>query len=128
MLVVFNQALKSPFTASIIIFLVGMWSFSTSSTLNELGYSYKEVVKEKKVFRIFWAAVNHVSLLHLLFSVTTLWGSIRYAELDEGTFFVIKNTFIVVVFTAIFVLSVCHALIPRIGPAGPIISEAVSDD
>ena len=126
MLIVLNQALNSPFTSCVIIFLVGIWSFSTTSTINELGYSYKEVVKEKKIFRVFWAAINHISFVHLLFTVTTLWGSIRFVELDAGTLFVFKNTVIVIAFTAVMVLSICHALIPRIGPAGQVISEAVS--
>ena len=41
---------------------------------DDVGMSYAAVVREKKYHRCVTASLSHVSVLHLLFNMSTLWS------------------------------------------------------
>ena len=92
------QALLAPFTSLFILALIAVFAQNQPSVIapstmhiRKMSYTYKEAVEEKKYMKIMISLLYHSNFVHLIFTVSILWGCLRYVEMERGTIYVVGN-------------------------------------
>ena len=70
------DAWERPITSLVIALCSGVWYFLNSKGLGyeEVGVSYAKVVRDREYWRCLTASFSHISPLHLLFNMSSLWS------------------------------------------------------
>lgn len=118
-------ALERPATSCVITLCVLVWYYLNKHGLGyeHVGVSYKKCVVERQLWRCVTASVSHVSLIHLVFNMSSLW-SLGVVETmgseaggktggEWGSAFYVRYTVVMLVGTMAVVLGVTHVLVKR---------------
>mmetsp|Transcript_33066 Transcript_33066/g.55373 ORF Transcript_33066/g.55373 Transcript_33066/m.55373 type:complete len:98 (-) Transcript_33066:531-824(-) len=68
--------LERPLTSLICACLACVWAYLNAHgvSYSEVGLSYSAVVHNREYWRILTATFSHISILHLVFNVSSLWS------------------------------------------------------
>ena len=71
-----QDVVERPCTSLVIAVCTSLWYYLHHSGLgyDEVGMSYSKVVGQRQYWRCITATFSHVSLLHLLFNMSSLWS------------------------------------------------------
>ena len=112
-----HLAMLCPATTVIIIILIAVYAQNKPSILDpsplhirKMSYNYHEAVGEKKYLNVAISLFYHKNFTHLIFSISILWGCIRYVEMEKGTVFVIGYSCVLGVVSSGLCLSICHGI------------------
>lgn len=111
------QAVLAPFTTILILILILVYANNRPSVLapsplhiRKMSYNYKEVIEEKKYLKVLISLLYHRSFVHLIFTVSIIWGCLRYIEMERGTVFVIGYSCVLGVVSSCIYMAICHAI------------------
>jgi membrane associated rhomboid family serine protease len=112
------DAWERPATTSIVCVCCVVWWYLNSKGLGyeEVGVSYKKAVKERQLWRCVTASFSHVSLMHLLFNMSSLWSLGVVEQMGGkgagwGTDWYLRYTLVMIVGTMALVLAITHVLV-----------------
>ena len=116
------DAWERPATTSVIIVCCLVWYYLHRHGLGyeDVGVSYRKAVVEGQYWRCITASFSHVSLIHLLFNMSSLWslgvvekmGRLNSkGDTEWGTACYVRYTVVMLIGTMAVVLGVTHLLI-----------------
>ena len=116
---VLQQTLLSPLTTLLILLLIALYSFDSTSLLQDVpmfnlqkhSYNYKELTEWKKHKKIIFSFFYHKNLLHLIFSLNILWGCLRYVEISQGSMYIFSHSIILGSFSIFLYSLICYMLV-----------------
>ena len=73
------DVIERPCTSLVIAVCTSLWYYLHHSGLgyDEVGMSYSKVIGQRQYWRCITATFSHVSLLHLLFNMSSLWQGLK---------------------------------------------------
>lgn len=110
-------ALDKPITTLIICCCTAVWALLNQGGLQyqDVGLSYDKVVLNgREYWRLGTATFSHISLLHLVFNMSSLWnlGVVeKMTSIGLGEVAYMKYTLVLIVVPLLLVLGIYHALI-----------------
>ncbi|KAL2613588.1 hypothetical protein R1flu_025280 [Riccia fluitans] len=110
--------LEKPTSSVIIGFCSAVWLYIQKKNLgySDLGLSYETVVSGGQHWRLLTSSFSHVSFLHLVFNMSSLWslGVIEsLPQLGLGIRFYLHYTLVLLTASSLVVLGLYHVLIHR---------------
>lgn len=111
---------ERPATSAVVVVCTSVWYYLQSKGLgyDEVGMSYAKVVGQRQYWRCVTASFSHVSLLHLLFNMSSLWSLGAVEQMGArgiagpwGTGWYIRYTLVMLVGTMALVMGTYHALL-----------------
>jgi membrane associated rhomboid family serine protease len=113
---IFYDMLDKPVTTIIIGICSAIWLYVQKKGLgySNLGVSYDAVVSGGQHWRLLTSSFTHISFLHLIFNMSSLWslGVVEsLANLGLGIRFYLHNTLVLLILSSLLVLGIYHILI-----------------
>ena len=112
------DAWERPITSLVIALCSGVWYFLNSKGLGyeEVGVSYAKVVRDREYWRCLTASFSHISPLHLLFNMSSLWSlgvveQMRGRGEGWGSGWYVRYTLVMLVCTMALVILSHHVLV-----------------
>ena len=112
------DAWERPITSLVIALCSGVWYFLNSKGLGyeEVGVSYAKVVRDREYWRCLTASFSHISPLHLLFNMSSLWSlgvveQMRGRGEGWGSGWYVRYTLVMLVGTMALVILSYHVLV-----------------
>ena len=111
---------ERPATSAVVVLCTSVWYCLHNKGLgyDEVGMSYAKVVGQRQYWRCVTASFSHVSLLHLLFNMSSLWSLGAVEQMGArgiagpwGTGWYIRYTLVMLVGTMALVIGAYHALL-----------------
>jgi membrane associated rhomboid family serine protease len=112
----FYDMIDKPVTTIIIGACSAIWLLAQKRGLGyaDLGVSYDSVVSGGQHWRLLTSSLTHISFLHLMFNMSSLWslGIIEtLANLGLGIRYYLHNTLVLLLLSSLLVLGLYHILI-----------------
>lgn len=114
------DAWERPFTSCVVVVCSSVWYYLHANGLgyDSVGMSYTKVVGQRQYWRCITASFSHVSLLHLLFNMSSLWslGAVEQMGGGEGggpwgSGWYVRYTLVMLVGTSALVVGCYHVLL-----------------
>lgn len=112
------DAMERPVTSFVIALCTLIWYHLNSKGLGyeEVGMSYEKVVRARQYWRCVTASFSHISPLHLLFNMSTLWSlgvveQMRGRGEGWGSGWYVRYTLVMLVGTMACVILAYHVLV-----------------
>lgn len=115
---IFYDMLEKPVTSVIIAVCSSIWLYVQQKGLGyaDLGVSYDAVVSGGQHWRLLTSSFTHISFLHLMFNMSSLWslGVIETLPgVGLGIRYYLHNTLVLLILSSLLVLAIYHVLIHR---------------
>eukprot|EP01097_Dermamoeba_algensis_P010212 TRINITY_DN7455_c0_g1_i1.p1 TRINITY_DN7455_c0_g1~~TRINITY_DN7455_c0_g1_i1.p1 ORF type:complete len:252 (-),score=17.84 TRINITY_DN7455_c0_g1_i1:10-765(-) len=106
------QILSAPASSVTIILLCALWIIIQLKKLDYhiLGFNYLKVGVEGEYWRFISSSLSHISIIHLVFNVASLW-SCRQLEIIKGQLYYVKSSVILAFFSLILMMCMQYILI-----------------
>jgi len=106
------EIFKAPLTSLTIGICSAIWIFIVTHHISyeEVGLSYEKFLLQGEYWRMFSSSFSHVSPIHLLFNMSSLW-SCRWIEVHFGLNFYLKYSFLLILGSVIVELALYHVFI-----------------
>ncbi|CAM6104445.1 unnamed protein product [Calypogeia fissa] len=113
---IFYEMLDKPVTSIIIGLCSAIWLYIQQKGLGyaDLGVSYDAVITGGQHWRLLTSSFTHISFLHLIFNMSSLWslGVIEtLPNVGLGIRYYLHNTLVLLIISSLLVLGLYHILI-----------------
>lgn len=112
------DAWERPATTVVCCVCCAVWWYLNSRGLGyeDVGVSYRKAVRERQLWRCVTASFSHVSFVHLLFNMSSLWSLGVVEQMGSrgagwGTVWYARYTLVMLVGTMALVLATTHVLV-----------------
>lgn len=112
------DAWERPATTVVTCVCCAVWWYLHSRGLgyDDVGVSYRKAVRERQLWRCVTASFSHVSFLHLLFNMSSLWSLGVVEQMGSrgagwGTVWYLRYTLVMLVGSMALVLATTHVLV-----------------
>eukprot|EP00976_Prorocentrum_cordatum_P112653 1195571-Prorocentrum_minimum.AAC.4 len=110
------DVIERPISSVVICVCTCVWVYLNGHSVGyeHVGFSYHAVVHNGEYWRCISATFSHISILHLIFNMTSLWslGVVEgMAAQGLGEIVYLKYTLVLIVMPLVLVLAIYHALI-----------------
>eukprot|EP00249_Psilotum_nudum_P018563 c26865_g2_i1 orf=180-992(+) len=114
----FFQIVEKPVSSSIIGLCCAVWVYFQKKNVGygDVGMSYEAVVAEGQYWRVLTSTFSHISVLHLVFNMSTLWslGIVEsLGQIGLGIQYYLHYTLLLIVLSSFLVMGMYHLLIHR---------------
>jgi membrane associated rhomboid family serine protease len=108
--VAYQAVFLSPITTALILVLIAVYVLNPTppSSVQRMSFSYKSVMEEKSFMRLITTEFYHRNFIHLILTVSILWGCMRYVEMENGSLFVLGYSFVLGVISNSMYLVICE--------------------
>lgn len=108
--VLYQASVLSPITTLLILALVAIYVLNPSppSSSQRTTFSYKSVIEEKSISKVITTLFYHRNFMHLIITVSIMWGCMRYVEMEKGSAFVLSYSLILGVAANLLYLLICE--------------------
>eukprot|EP00245_Coleochaete_scutata_P006412 TRINITY_DN20837_c0_g1_i1.p1 TRINITY_DN20837_c0_g1~~TRINITY_DN20837_c0_g1_i1.p1 ORF type:complete len:268 (+),score=22.68 TRINITY_DN20837_c0_g1_i1:371-1174(+) len=110
------DVIQKPVTSILISICTGLWVYIQNKGVGygDVGVSYENIVVEKQYWRVITACFSHISFLHLVFNMSSLWSLGVVEKLpDLGSVYYLKHTLVLVIASEVLCVAIYHVLIHR---------------
>ena len=108
--VAYQAVVLSPITAALILVLIAAYVLNPTppSSVQRMSFSYKSVIEDRTFKRLITTLFYHRNFLHLILTISILWGCMRYVEMENGSSFVLGYSLVLGVTSNIMYLFICE--------------------